>query len=329
LLVTDIAWGQSKPGPELAAAHLEAAGVWNTLRLALSESGSTRCLHRLEQNLSTTTKRVAVPASTQFSNHPFHNAVQLGSSLESLFHMVHRTAANGDFVATIGGDHSVAAATVSALAPLPGKLGVVWVDAHADFNTPQSTPSGNFHGMPLAALCGRFDLQSMPHFSWFRPFLDSSNVVIIGARAIDPGEASELQQAGVRIFSAADAKQSGMEAVISEAASLLVGNGCERIHLSFDIDALDACIVPGTGTPEPGGLVLQDALFLCAALHQSGLLSSMDLVEINPLLDPGGPAAPVEKPMDLQTPRAPRDSLTQTIGVAERILKAALLGQLS
>lgn len=217
--------------------------------------------------------------------HPFHNAPELARGLRDIARRAARQAWLRDFALTLGGDHSVAAGSIFGMAQAWEGLGVVWVDAHADFNTPHTSPSGNFHGMPLAALCGRFALQQERGFEWFSPCLTPADVVLVGVRDIDAAEAQLLKDTGVVVFSADDVAKRGMPLVMEDVLAHLLAKGERPLHLSFDIDALDAVLVPGTGTPVPNGLCLEEAESLCRLLRGSGLLVGMDLVEVNPRLE--------------------------------------------
>lgn len=225
------------------------------------------------------------PAKSEVSPHTFHNASALARVLEDVSRRATRHAWLRDFVLTLGGDHSVACGSIHGVATAWSHLGVIWVDAHADFNTPASSPSGNFHGMPLAALCGAFSLKNSPGFAWFEPCLRSPDIVLVGARALDAEEARLLAAHGIACFPAEEVARRGMDAVIADAIDWLLAGGERPLHLSFDIDALDSTLVPGTGTPEPNGLTLEDGETLCRALRETGLLVGMDLVEVNPRLE--------------------------------------------
>lgn len=194
----------------------------------------------------------------------------------------------GEFPLVIGGDHSYAIGSVSgvaaALAPKREKLGLIWLDAHADFNTAETTPSGNIHGMSLAALCGHGHKSLTRVIDDLDPAVDEHNCVIIGARDLDDGERRLLRQFGVHVFTMHDLDRRGMADVMTDAL-LFAGNGTHGIHLSLDLDSLDPAEAPGVGTPVPGGLTYREAHLACEMAFQHGSLVSMDLVECNPILD--------------------------------------------
>jgi arginase len=165
---------------------------------------------------------------------------------------------------------------------------VIWIDAHADFNTVLSSPSGNIHGMPLAALCGLGDPRLVNlDLATSKPatgVLNPDNVVILGARDIDPGEKQLLKQHGVLVFTMHDIDRQGMTTIMNSALAR-ASAGTEGIYLSLDLDVLDPLYAPGVGTPVSGGLNYREAHLACELIAESGLLLGMDLVEVNPILD--------------------------------------------
>ena len=190
----------------------------------------------------------------------------------------------GRFPLVLGGDHSLSAGSIYGAAK-QRKIGVIWVDAHADFNTAETTPSGNIHGMPLAALCGLGDRRLV--CLWENdtpPMLDPRRVAILGARDLDPGEKRNLQEAGVMVQSMEQIDRLGMVAALEKAIDR-VGREADGIYLSFDMDSLDPLHAPGVGTPVPGGLTYREAHLACEVVAETGTLIGMDLVEVNPILD--------------------------------------------
>ena len=186
------------------------------------------------------------------------------------------------FPVTMGGDHSVSMGTVSGNGQRMGeRLGVVWVDAHTDYNTPESSPSGNIHGMPVAHLTGRGDkrLRGLGGDWRLRP----EDVVMIGIRSVDARERELLREAGVKVFTMKDVDQLGMTRIHDETQERL--SGTASLHVSFDADALDPTVCPGVGTPVPGGLSYREGHLLMELLSESGRVSSLDIVEVNPILD--------------------------------------------
>ncbi|AXG99113.1 arginase [Deinococcus wulumuqiensis] len=191
------------------------------------------------------------------------------------------------FPLTLGGDHSVSMGTVTGngLRGRPGRTGVIWVDAHTDYNTPESSPSGNIHGMPVAHLTGRGDerltrLDGLVSGDWaIRP----EDVVMIGIRSVDARERELLREAGIKAYTMKDVDQLGITRIHEETQERL--SDVERLHVSFDADALDPGVCPGVGTPIPGGLSYREGHLLMELLSESGRVTSMDIVEVNPILD--------------------------------------------
>lgn len=191
------------------------------------------------------------------------------------------------FPLTLGGDHSVSMGTVTGngLRGRPGRTGVIWVDAHTDYNTPESSPSGNIHGMPVAHLTGRGDerltrLDGLVSGDWaIRP----EDVVMIGIRSVDARERELLRDAGIKAYTMKDVDQLGITRIHEETQERL--SDVERLHVSFDADALDPGVCPGVGTPIPGGLSYREGHLLMELLSESGRVTSMDIVEVNPILD--------------------------------------------
>ena len=187
------------------------------------------------------------------------------------------------FPLVLGGDHSLSVGSISGAAKQK-RLGVIWVDAHADFNTPETTPSGNIHGMPLAALCGLGDPRLVCLWDETPPVINPKQVAVIGARDLDLGEKRNLHEAGVMVQSMEQIDRIGMSTAIEKAIER-VSRDVDGIYLSLDMDALDPRHAPGVGTPVPGGLTFREAHLACEVIAETGKLIGMDIVEVNPILD--------------------------------------------
>lgn len=183
----------------------------------------------------------------------------------------------------IGGDHSLSVGSIRGAAKHK-KLGVIWVDAHADFNTSQTTPSGNIHGMPLAALCGMGDPRLVSLWDEAAPVIDPRRVAVLGARDLDSGEKSNLREAGVMVMSMEQIDRYGMVRAIEKCIER-ISRDVDGIYLSFDMDSMDPRHAPGVGTPVPGGLTYREAHLTCELIAETGKLAGMDVVEVNPILD--------------------------------------------
>src|SRR5688500_14403170 len=193
----------------------------------------------------------------------------------------------GGIPLVLGGDHSLAAGSVAATADFvrrDGKpLGLIWVDAHGDMNTPATSGSGNVHGMPLAALLGS-EPAELARIGGFAPKVTPERTVLIGIRNLDEREKERIRESGVHVFTMKDIDRGGIASVV-ERALAIAGNDSAGIHVSFDLDVCDPTIAPGVGTPVKGGLDYREAHMVMEMVADSGLLRALDLVEVNPILD--------------------------------------------
>ena len=193
----------------------------------------------------------------------------------------------------LGGDHSIAAGSVVATATRARDdgqhVGLLWVDAHGDMNTPVISASGNVHGMPLSSLLGSEPVE-LSGFGPAGPAVKAENTVLVGVRNLDPAERNLVLESGIHVYTMKDVDQLGM-ARVAEKALELAGNGTTGVHVSFDLDVCDPGIAPGVGTPVKGGLSYREAHLLMETVADSGLLRAMDLVELNPILDMGNATA--------------------------------------
>jgi len=189
--------------------------------------------------------------------------------------------ADGYIPLFIGGDHSIAVGTIGGVTHAQS-CGVLWIDAHADFNTPETSRSGNIHGMPLAALMGR-GAPELVNLGRPGPKLKAPDVILIGIRDLDPAERKALKASGVGVYTMTEIDERGIAQVAREALRRLGHH--PHLHISLDMDSLDPSEAPGVGTPVPGGLTYREAHLLMELIAASGRASSIDVVEINPILD--------------------------------------------
>lgn len=189
----------------------------------------------------------------------------------------------GHFPLVLGGDHSLSLGSIRGAARVRD-VGVIWVDAHADFNTERTTPSGNIHGMPLAALCGMGDPRLIALWDEAQPVIDPRKVAIIGARDLDPGEKTNLREAGVLVMGMEQIDRIGILAAMEKAIQRVLSHA-ETLYLSFDIDVMDPRHAPGVGTPVAAGLTQREGHVACELVGETGKLVGMDIVEVNPILD--------------------------------------------
>ncbi|GAA5862149.1 hypothetical protein JCM1840_001661 [Sporobolomyces johnsonii] len=197
---------------------------------------------------------------------------------------VYEHSKKGELTVTLGGDHSLAMGTVSGTFKAHPDAALIWVDAHADINTPLTTPSGNLHGCPVSFLMGLAGTskEEIPEFGWIEPVLSADRLVYIGLRDIDEGERKILKENNIKCFSMHHVDKWGIGKVVEMALEHV---GTDRpIHLSFDIDALDPTVAPSTGTAVRGGLTFREGHYICEAIAETGRLVSLDVMEINPSL---------------------------------------------
>ena len=207
----------------------------------------------------------------------------VSAACEAIYRAGVETIARGEVPIFLGGDHSIALGTVGA-ASHGERVGVLWIDAHGDFNTPETSPSGNIHGMPLAALTGRGRAE-MVDIGRPGPKIDAADVVLIGIRDLDAEERQLLKTSGARIYTMSDIDEEGIGAVARLATRYLAERGLTRVHVSLDMDVLDPRFAPGVGTPVYGGLNPREAHLLLEILAKECTVGSVDLVEVNPILD--------------------------------------------
>ena len=201
--------------------------------------------------------------------------------------LVLKTLEDGKVPLVLGGDHSVAAGTVSGVAKFfrrkNQKIGLLWIDAHTDMNTPETSPSGNVHGMPLAALMG-LGPSELGNIYEFSPKVDPENCVLIGIRDVDNFEKENIRKAGVEVFTMRDIDERGMRAVMEEALSM-AGRGTAGYHVSLDMDWIDPEDAPGVGTPVWGGATYREAHLAMEIIADHGRMLSFEIVEVNPVID--------------------------------------------
>jgi arginase len=212
---------------------------------------------------------------------------QIATTCERLGQMVYQAMVDGKAPLVLGGDHSVAIGTIAGLAKYyrkkRQKLGLIWVDAHADMNTPQSSPSGNVHGMPLACTIGLGPPELTKLFG-FAPKIEPANVALVGIRDIDMLERSTVRESGIRAFTMRDIDERGLQSVMAEAIKVAT-RGTAGFHLSLDLDYVDPTDAPGVGTRVRGGATYREAHLAMELIADSGAMVSMEAVEVNPVFD--------------------------------------------
>jgi len=268
--------GQGRRGVDMGPSALRVAGLGKRL-------GS------LGRNV-TDLGNIQVPQAESLPNPGPQNArylAEIAESCELLGRMVARSMDEGCSPLVLGGDHSIAAGTVAGVSrhfrQKDQQIGLLWIDAHADMNTPESSPSGNVHGMPLACCMGHGP-EALVKLLGFAPKVDPARVALIGIRDLDEVERGTVKGTGVRAFTMRDIDERGMRAVIDEAIAI-ASNGTAGFHLSLDMDFVDPQYAPGVGTQVRGGATYREAHLAMEIICDSARMVSMEVVEVNPVLD--------------------------------------------
>ncbi len=249
----------------------------SALRLARLARSLTELGHRV---VDLGNVEVPVPEAVPNPN-TLHYVDAIASTCTATYERLRTLDGDDAFVISLGGDHSVSMGTIPGAAA-GRRTGVLWIDAHADLNTPDTSPSGNIHGMPLAHLLGRGDPRLTGVWGGGAA-LRPEDLVFVGLRSIDEGERVYIRDRGITAYTMKEIDQRGIARVAAEAIERLAH--VDRLHISFDADALDPDLAPGVGTPVPGGLSYREAHLLMELLADSGRTTSLDLVEVNPILD--------------------------------------------
>lgn len=211
------------------------------------------------------------------------NLKAVAEASEKLAASVDQVISEGSFPLVLGGDHSIAIGTLAGVAKHYKNLGVIWYDAHGDLNTADTSPSGNIHGMPLAASLG-IGHPSLTKIAGYSPKVKPENVIIIGARSLDEGEKELIKEIGMKVFTMHEIDRLGMTAVMEEAIAYLKDK-TDGVHLSLDLDGLDPHDAPGVGTPVLGGISYRESHLAMEMLAESKIITSAEFVEVNPILD--------------------------------------------
>jgi arginase len=230
---------------------------------------------------------VPIPEVIGIQSQRARYAREIGEVCTALYLKVQNSVSAGHFALSLGGDHSLAAGSIAGSADAVRRqnrpLGLLWIDAHADMNTPESTISGNVHGMPLACVLGKGPPE-LVGIGGFSPKVDSSRCAVVGLRNLDEREKDIVRQSGAHAFTMKDIDRRGLAAVMDEALALIC-EGNAALHMSFDMDAIDPSVSPGVGTPVRGGLSYREAHLAMEMVADSQSLLALDMVEVNPILD--------------------------------------------
>lgn len=275
--------GQQRRGVDMGPSALRYAGLYERLvqlGCQVEDFGNVLVPGRDERT-------VRAHQWTKSSSGGLRHLPEVTAACQAIYEIAKSCSATPEVPIFLGGDHSIAIGTVGGSA-CAGPLGLIWVDAHGDFNLPETSPSGNIHGMPVATLIGRGhpDLVDLGHPG---PKLRAQEVAMIGIRDLDAQERQNLIASGVHVYTMRDVDELGMATVARRALSHL--SHLAHIHVSLDMDAIDPDTAPGVGTPVPGGLSYREAHLLMEILNESNKVTSLDVVEINPILDNGNRTA--------------------------------------
>ena len=224
--------------------------------------------------------RVPVPEATEEGDPQARYLEPILEVCEGVAQLVADADRGGHLPLVLGGDHSIAMGTLGGMAAARGAGAALWIDAHGDLNRPETSPSGNVHGMPLAAALGRAG-DAFRTATYPTPSLERA--ALVGIRSLDAGERALIRELGVLVFTIADIDRAGVQNVLAEALDFL--RGAAFVHVSLDLDAVDPIFAPGVGTPVRGGLTYRETHLALELVAESGLMDSLDVVEVNPILD--------------------------------------------
>ena len=266
--------GQGRRGVDMGPSALRVAGIGRRLA-ALGHDVEDRGNIPVVQPES-----ISDPGSPKA-----RNLAQIAEACEIVGHLTAQALHDGRTPLVLGGDHSIAAGSVSGVAHhfRSSAIGLIWIDAHADMNTPHTSPSGNVHGMPLAAIAGLAP-DSLADLFGFSPKVKAANIALVGLRDVDELERINVRDSGVHAFTMRDIDERGMRAVMEQAIAF-ASEGTAGFHLSLDMDFVDPAIAPGVGTAVPGGGTWRETHLAMEMICDSGRMLSMDVVEVNPVLD--------------------------------------------
>lgn len=268
-------FGQPKLGVDFGPDAIRYAGLVKALEIQgmnVEDKGNITGQYKVDPTLHSAKEEMGLLNFEEVKDF----SVELAEEVESSVKL-------GRFPLILGGDHSLSIGSIAGISPHYENLGVIWYDAHGDLNDSETSPSGNIHGMPLAVACG-VGHESLVNIHHPGAKVKAENVVLIGMRDLDVGEREYIKENNILTFTATDIKEKGMAHVMKESVKYLKEK-VDGVHLSLDVDGLDPMETPGTGTPVDGGMSLSETQLAMSMLHDSELVTSMDLVEVNPLLD--------------------------------------------
>jgi len=265
--------GQSRRGVDMGPSAMRYAGVIERLS----------ALDYDIKDLGDITISQSSPADNKGELSNLKNLRQVTKANEQLAQMVDEQVGEGSFPLILGGDHSIAIGSLAGISKHYQSLGVIWYDAHGDLNTEKTSPSGNIHGMPLAASLG-LGHSNLTNLHGYSPKVKPENIVIIGARSLDEGEKELIKEKGIKVYTMHEIDRRGMAQVMEETLSYFKKH-TDGLHLSLDLDGLDPTEAPGVGTPVIGGLSYRESHLAMEMIAETEMLTSAEFVEVNPILD--------------------------------------------
>jgi arginase len=267
--------GQERRGVDMGPSAVRAAGLNAAIKALGYEVEDSGNIH------------VKIPEEQHYGDKRAKYLREIAETCQEAAVRLSQTLDDGWFPVSLGGDHSVAIGTVAGVSAyyrrLGQPIGLLWIDAHADMNTPETSPSGNVHGMPLAALLG-IGAEAITHVMGFAPKVDAKNVVLIGARDLDSRERRIVRDSGINVFTMRQIDEQGMRAVMEKSVTL-AANGAAGFVVSFDMDVMDPVEAPGVGTPVRGGITFREAHLALEMVADSRKMLAFELVEVNPIID--------------------------------------------
>ncbi len=263
--------GQMRRGVDMGPSAMRYAGIYENLSKLFDEIDD-------KGDIAIGRPEVVVDRESNL-----RNLQLIAEKNEELAKAVSKVVEEGAFPLVLGGDHSIAIGTLAGIAQHYKNLGVIWFDAHGDLNTAETSPSGNIHGMPLAVNIG-LGHELLTNMMGYSPKVKSEHVIIIGARSIDEGERKLIKEKGIKVYTMHEVDRLGMAKVMEETIAYLKDK-TDGVHLSLDLDGLDPIDAPGVGTPVTGGISYRESHLAMEMLSESGIITSAEFVEVNPILD--------------------------------------------
>lgn len=267
--------GQERRGVDMGPSAVRAAGL----------NGELKKLGHLVEDAGNIS--VKIPETQPFGDQRAKYLNEIAETCQEVAHRVYQTLEAGYFPLSLGGDHSIAIGTISGVSKFyrdrSRAIGCIWIDAHADINTPETSPSGNVHGMPFATLLGHGP-EILTNIFGYSPKTRARNCVLVGARNLDAGERRSVREAGVTVFTMRDVDEHGMRSVMQKSLAIATRRTA-GFALSFDMDVVDPDEAPGVGTPVRGGITYREAHLAMEMIADSGKMVALELVEINPIID--------------------------------------------